>query len=352
MQWKRFFILGVIFVFLFVAGCTVSELPNLKEDDATRVSYGTLTGTVKDAITGKAISGAQIVITGTSRSTLTDSFGRYIIGSVPSGTFQVVASKEGYVSTARTVNIRANKITTLNFSLQPQPTSTPAPTATPAPTPIPTPTPTPIATPTPTPTPTPAPTPAPTPTSGNLIDLLTTYGYGKNTVIRWADGVVEVYDSTNYPGIDVSQVLAQWNGVIGGKTTFVLSNNSASPVKIFYDAAAVTAKGTGVWGYATVYWSNYTIVRADVRILPEGYWYGYYIKPEYCLYLHEMGHVVGFSGHTSDGGVMDPTPRNTIITNTVRTVISGLYSFPPGYALVKGRPVPRDGMAEILFRYE
>lgn len=341
MKWQRFLIFALIVILLSVTGCTVSNIPTIQEGRINAATYGIISGTVRDAVTGKTIAGAQVTVAGTSLSTLTDSFGRYTLGNVPSGTVQVVASKDGYVSASRSVTVRTNKTTTLNFSLQPQPANVSQPTPTPAPTVAPTPTPTPIPTPTPTPTP-----------GSNLIDLLITYGYGKNNIIRWPDGVVEVYDSTNYPGIDVSQALAQWNTITGGKTTFILSGNTSSPVKIFYDAAAVTAKGTGVWGYAAVYWSNYTIVRADVRILPEGYWYGYYIKPEYCLYLHELGHVVGFSGHTSDGGVMDPTPRNTIITDTVRTVISGLYSFPPGYALTKGIPVPKDGMAEVLLRYE
>ncbi|MGC8778661.1 MAG: carboxypeptidase regulatory-like domain-containing protein [Candidatus Caldatribacteriaceae bacterium] len=346
MKWQRFLIFTITLIFLSVTGCTVSNFPTIQEGRIATTLYGIIAGTVKDAATGKAISGAQVTVTGTSLLALTNSFGRYTLGSIPSGIAQVVVSKEGYVSASRSVTVRANKTTTLNFSLQPQPASPPQPTPTPAPTVTPNPTPT------PTPTPTVTPTPTPAPTSGNLIDLLITYGYGQNNVIRWPDGVVEVYDSTNYPGIDVNQVLSQWNMVIEGKTTFVFSSNTGSPVKIFYDAASVTAKGTGVWGYATVYWSNYTIVRAEVRILPEGYWYGYYIKPEYCLYLHELGHVVGFSSHTSDGGVMDPTPRNTIITDTVRTVVSSLYSFSPGYALTKGTPVPKDGMAEVMFRYK
>jgi hypothetical protein len=159
--------------------------------------------------------------------------------------------------------------------------------------------------------------------------------------------VVNVYNATTDSGIDLAQVLSQWNAIIGGKTVFRPSDNPQSPVQIVYDTSVAN---TGAWGYAVVYWSNYTIYKAIVRILPAGNWYGYYLKPEYRLYLHEMGHVVGFSGHTSENGVMDPVPQNSTITETPRTVISGLYSFPPGYTLVKGVPVPPEGMAVVFFQ--
>lgn len=165
-------------------------------------------------------------------------------------------------------------------------------------------------------------------------------------MVRWADGIVEVYNTTTDSGIDLAQVLNDWNGIIGGKTVFRASDNPQSPVQIVYDTSIANF---GAWGYAVVYWSNYTIYKAKVGILPAGYWYGYYLKPEYRLYLHEMGHVVGFSGHTSEGGVMDSIPKNSTITETPRAVVSGLYSFPPGYTLVKGVPVPPEGMAVVYF---
>jgi hypothetical protein len=194
--------------------------------------------------------------------------------------------------------------------------------------------------PTPTPTPSPlvgsSPTPTPTPNPSINYQLISQYSYGKNNVVRWKNGVIKVKDSTNYPGINVQDVLNQWNSIIGGTTTFQLSTDSTSPITIFYDAASITSQGNGVWGYATVWWSNYQLIKAEIRVLPEGNWYGYPIKPKYELYLHEFGHVAGFAGHTNDGSVMDAIANgSTTISSTTRTVINGLYSLPIGYALSK-----------------
>jgi hypothetical protein len=212
--------------------------------------------------------------------------------------------------------------------------------------PAPTPTPTPLAGSSPTPTP----TPTPTPNLSINYQLISQYSYGKNNVVRWKNGVIKVKDSTNYPGINVQDVLNQWNSIIGGTTTFQLSTDSTSPITIFYDAASITSQGNGVWGYATVWWSNYQLIKAEIRVLPEGNWYGYPIKPKYELYLHEFGHVAGFAGHTIDGSVMDAIANgSTTISSTTRTVINGLYSLPIGYALSKSpyNKVPKDGMMVI-----
>ncbi|QPM67689.1 hypothetical protein [Atribacter laminatus] len=202
----------------------------------------------------------------------------------------------------------------------------------------------------PTPTPTPLAGSSPTPSSPINYQLISQYSYGKNNVVRWRDGIIKVKDSTNYPGINVQDVLNQWNSIIGGTTTFQLSTDSTSPITIFYDAASITSQGNGVWGYATVWWSNYQLIKAEVRILPEGNWYGYPIKPKYELYLHELGHVVGFAGHTNDGSVMDAIANgSTTISSTTRSVINGLYNLPIGYALAKSpyNNVPKDGMMVI-----
>lgn len=45
---------------------------------------------------------------------------------------------------------------------------------------------------------------------------------------------------------------------------------------------------------------------------------------------HEAGHAIGFRGHTSDGGLMDPAGGNGRITSPVRNMISLLYTLPVG----------------------
>jgi len=184
------------------------------------------------------------------------------------------------------------------------------------------------------------------------VNLLIQYGWGKTNVVRWGNGIINVYDETN-AGIDVGSLLATWSDLTGGVTTFRLSSNPQSPIRIFYDVAKVTSAGYGTWGVTTVWWRNYELIKAEIAVLPCGTYYGgMYLCPQPVLYLHELGHAVGFGGHTNDGGVMDPAPRNMTITSTVRDMVSTLYSLPIGYALTRFPQIPKDGSATIPLQCE
>lgn len=322
------YIAVLLLIAFFISGCEIGTIPSLDtlEEDtaAAQAGTGSITGTVKDKATGQKLSGVQVTVNGEQFSTITSSSGRYHILRVPAGKVTVTVSKDGFLTQTRTVTVKKNRTTTVNFNLAKGNTNTSSSSET---------------------------TLAPTPSPSIPVDLLAHYGWGKSTVVRWKNGTVDVYDATNCPGVNVSEILNTWNSLTRGVTTFRLSSNAISPVKIYYDAAKVTAAGTGTWGVTTVWWKNYEIVKAEIAILPCGTYYnGWNLCPKTELYLHEVGHVVGFGGHTQDGGVMDPVPRATTVTETVRAVISGLYSFPPGYTLVKGVPVPPEGMAVIYFR--
>ena len=62
------------------------------------VETGSIAGHVRDATTSKPIVGANVVVVGTSLSTVTDGNGHYVIGNVPIGTYTVVARFIGYTS--------------------------------------------------------------------------------------------------------------------------------------------------------------------------------------------------------------------------------------------------------------
>ena len=85
-------------------------------------SVGSATPVTAGNLSGSVISGALIVIEGTSFSAISEN-NVYTINNIPTGTYTVTASKSGYLSeTATGVSITAGNTTTQNFSLQEVPT--------------------------------------------------------------------------------------------------------------------------------------------------------------------------------------------------------------------------------------
>jgi hypothetical protein len=90
--------------------------------DTTNV--GSVGGTVFDAGTGKAVSGARVSIEGTGCSALTDSAGSYVIENVPVGTNRVLVSRDGYLNAYTVVRLVKDWAVTVNLYLRdkaPQP---------------------------------------------------------------------------------------------------------------------------------------------------------------------------------------------------------------------------------------
>jgi thermitase len=76
---------------------------------------GSITGQVTDAEDGSAISGTEV--SDGIRTALTDAAGQYTINDVPPGSYQVVASKEGYETSSLTVNVLSGTTSVADFSL-------------------------------------------------------------------------------------------------------------------------------------------------------------------------------------------------------------------------------------------
>jgi len=80
---------------------------------------GKVAGVVRDAQTGEALIGANVIIKGTNLGAATDLEGRYFILNVPPGTYTVTASSVGYTTvTYENVKVSVDLTTTLNFSLE------------------------------------------------------------------------------------------------------------------------------------------------------------------------------------------------------------------------------------------
>jgi len=80
---------------------------------------GTMTGSVTDAEDGSPIAGATV--SAGTRTTTTDTTGKYTVANVPPGTYEVTASKSGYESSTSTVTVVAGGTATVNFSLTEKP---------------------------------------------------------------------------------------------------------------------------------------------------------------------------------------------------------------------------------------
>lgn len=82
---------------------------------------GQLGGYIIDP-SGAIVAGAQVTVTqldtGAVRTARTDSSGRWIVSSLPSGRVKIVAGSPGFSTTVRNINYNANYPTSYNFALQ------------------------------------------------------------------------------------------------------------------------------------------------------------------------------------------------------------------------------------------
>ncbi|MVM29072.1 TonB-dependent receptor plug domain-containing protein [Spirosoma sp. HMF4905] len=79
----------------------------------------TLTGSVADATTGKAMPFANVYLNGSTRGTVTNEQGNYSLSGVPLGTVEIVASFVGYQPQQRTLRLDASQNNKANFRLKP-----------------------------------------------------------------------------------------------------------------------------------------------------------------------------------------------------------------------------------------
>ena len=68
---------------------------------AAQQSVGTVAGTVVDMATGEPLGGAEVRVTGTSVSGLTNQDGRYLLRSVPAGEHVIRVAYIGYAAARR-----------------------------------------------------------------------------------------------------------------------------------------------------------------------------------------------------------------------------------------------------------
>jgi len=82
-----------------------------------RAQQGVVVGLVTDKTSEQPVAGAQIVVVGTARGTLTGADGHYRIGALPAGAYQLRVISLGYESLVRPVTVQAGGTATLDFQV-------------------------------------------------------------------------------------------------------------------------------------------------------------------------------------------------------------------------------------------
>jgi hypothetical protein len=113
MRHRFFFILATLLI-IFPA-CKNSTSPTSSNPAETT---GTITGTVSDAGTDSAISGASVSTDPATSTVTTGSQGTYSIANVPPNSYTVTASATGYLSGNASVTVTAGHTATANIALQ------------------------------------------------------------------------------------------------------------------------------------------------------------------------------------------------------------------------------------------
>jgi iron complex outermembrane recepter protein len=80
---------------------------------------GTISGKVTDSQTGRALPGAQISISGTLHTAVSDAQGAYHLTSFP-GSLTLKCATLGYAAQQKTVTLTAGGASTVNFALATQ----------------------------------------------------------------------------------------------------------------------------------------------------------------------------------------------------------------------------------------
>jgi len=110
---SRFGFRAALSVFAAVA------LIGMATDTAEGQQTGTVQGIVIDASTSRPLVGAQVLVEGTDRGTITNDQGRYMITGVPVGTHVLQIESLGYANVTQSFTVTAGQTTTVNLSLDP-----------------------------------------------------------------------------------------------------------------------------------------------------------------------------------------------------------------------------------------
>lgn len=135
------------------------------------------------------------------------------------------------------------------------------------------------------------------------------------STVRWGQGTAFVYDPIGIPNLQ--RFLDDWNNALGGRLTLV-TGDSGSPIEFYWDENIVEL-GLATWTYS----GSGQILKARIGLR----------TTNALVVKQEIGHSIGFFGHTSDGGVMDSGATSENITDQVKQMLRKLYDLDVGTKL-------------------
>jgi len=154
--------------------------------------------------------------------------------------------------------------------------------------------------------------------------LIKKYGWGKDYVIRWPDGIVYVYNGTLYNGLP--KIIKKINQIIGNKTIFQLSDDEKISKVVFKSYASFKYSSESNWS-----WDGHSLKKWVFTIGNE-YLHGHYSDK---LFLAIFIEVAGFN-YKADKEKYGVWWDFTIDGN-VKKMLKALYKVPPGYNLSTGK---------------
>ena len=107
--------------YILLLSLLLGSLTAYADSAAKKETEAILIGHVIDSRSGEHLPFITITVKGTTLGTTTDATGHYLLGNLPVGRpLAVVAQSVGYKPAERTVTLRGNSTTELNFELEEQ----------------------------------------------------------------------------------------------------------------------------------------------------------------------------------------------------------------------------------------
>lgn len=115
---NRLFVVLFVISFVLIVGAVAAVVGEaLTSEEKGGAEAGAIQGSVLDADSGSPVVGAIVTVREEGRQETADGSGRYEIAGLPSGTYTVEASAEGYTTVSQDLEVRAGDTTTLDFRL-------------------------------------------------------------------------------------------------------------------------------------------------------------------------------------------------------------------------------------------